>query len=504
MTFFISYFYVKNTYDDFDVQMERFVQEYYENQKKFLKKEIDTMVDILKYNSTKEGLTQEEIKEDMIRLLNNISFQENKSNYVFVYDIKNISGGDDFARMVVNPNRPDLYGKLISTHYKDADGKKFREDFLKDIREKGESYTQYAYKKPHSIDIKQKLSYFKHYPAWNWVIAAGVYIDDIEKELEHKRKALKLRVKTQVIQNILLFVLFLSIAIVMSILVSQKIDEVLKNYRDNVKAKSRQLQELNNSLERRVFEEIDKNREKEQLLVQKSRFIALGEMISNIAHQWRQPLSELSSLLMSIKFKHDMGKLDSDAMARKSQEAEKVIDFMSHTIDDFRNFFKTHKTSADFSIEGCFSKVFTLIHANLNNKSINVIQNIDPITLVGYENELIQALLNILNNSRDALLGIDEEETRYIFIRVYQKDTHVIIEIKDNAKGIDEKILPKIFEPYFTTKHQSQGTGIGLYMTKQIIESSLLGSIRISNVEYTYEKQTYKGTLNEIRLPLKL
>jgi C4-dicarboxylate-specific signal transduction histidine kinase len=481
MTFFISYFYVKNTYDDFDVQMERFVQEYYENQKKFLKKEIDTMVDILKYNSTKEGLTQEEIKEDMIRLLNNISFQENKSNYVFVYDIKNISGGDDFARMVVNPNRPDLYGKLISTHYKDADGKKFREDFLKDIREKGESYTQYAYKKPHSIDIKQKLSYFKHYPAWNWVIAAGVYIDDIEKELEHKRKALKLRVKTQVIQNILLFVLFLSIAIVMSILVSQKIDEVLKNYRDNVKAKSRQLQELNNSLERRVFEEIDKNREKEQLLVQKSRFIALGEMISNIAHQWRQPLSELSSLLMSIKFKHDMGKLDSDAMARKSQEAEKVIDFMSHTIDDFRNFFMPKKDRQEFYVSKSVDSVMTIISSALSNNNIQVNIAIDKnLKLNTFKNEYEQVILNVISNAKDVLISQNSKDP---MIKIYAQKSGNLIElfIEDNGGGITVKPRNKIFEPYFTTKEDSDGTGIGLYMSKIIVDKNMHGKLRVRN-----------------------
>ena len=265
MIFMVSYFYVKNAYEDFEIQMEKFTQEYYEGQKKILKKEIDTIIDVVNYNLTKVNIPEEELKEDTIRLLNNISFQESKSNYYFVYDIKNMQGGDEFARLIVNPNRPDLLGNLISTNFKDADGKKFREEFLNNIRKHGESYTQYAYKKPNSISIKQKLSYFKHYKNWNWVIAVGVYTDDIEVEIEKKRKDLEKRVRSQVGQNIVLFVMFLSIAILISIVVSQKIDEVLKTYQNKVKVKTEELEELNETLEKRVREEVEKNRKKEQV-----------------------------------------------------------------------------------------------------------------------------------------------------------------------------------------------------------------------------------------------
>ncbi len=495
MTFFISYFYVKNTYDDFDLQMEKFVEEYYDNQKKFLKKEIDTVIDILRYNSTKNDLTEEELKKDTIRLLNNITFQETKSNYVFVYDIKNIAGGEDFARMIVNPNRPDLLGRLISTNYKDADGKKFREHFLKDIRERGESYTQYAYKKPKSSDIKQKLSYFKHYTPWNWVIASGIYIDDVESEIEKKKKALKLRVKTQVIQNILLFVLFLSIAIVISILVSQKIDEVLRNYQDRVKAKSKQLQELNNSLEQRVFEEIEKNREKEQLLVQKSRFIALGEMISNIAHQWRQPLSELSSVLMSMKFKHDIGQLDDKTMEQKAKEAEQVIDFMSHTIDDFRNFFMPKKDRQEFFVAKSVESVMTIVSSALSNNNIKIEFDIDKhLKLNTYKNEYEQVILNIISNAKDVMISKKIENPK-IVIEAKRVGDLVELFIEDNGGGVTVKPKNKIFEPYFTTKEDSDGTGIGLYMSKTIVDKNMHGKLRVRN--------TAQGARFEIIVPIK-
>ena len=160
MIFLISYFYVKNTNEDFDASMKDFVHTHYKEQKILLKKEIDIIIDVITYNASTSSLELAELKEHTIGLLNNIRFEEKRSNYIFVYDILKMQGGDDFAELLVNPNRPDLVGTKLSTNYKDVDGKKFREDFLKDIRNKGESYTQYAYTKISSGKINQKLSLF--------------------------------------------------------------------------------------------------------------------------------------------------------------------------------------------------------------------------------------------------------------------------------------------------------------------------------------------------------
>ena len=167
----ISYFYVNNTYDDFDAQMDKFEKDYYTDKKKTLKKEINTVIDILNYTALKsKNKNEEELKNDAITLLNNITFEENKSNYFFVYEIKNMDGGDEFAKLVVNPNRKDLVGQYISTNYTDADGKRFREEFLKDIKTTGESFTKYSYVKPDSSEVKQKLSYFKYYEKMNFLV----------------------------------------------------------------------------------------------------------------------------------------------------------------------------------------------------------------------------------------------------------------------------------------------------------------------------------------------
>ncbi|MFW2599960.1 cache domain-containing protein [Aliarcobacter butzleri] len=493
MIFAISYFYVNNTYDDFEIQMNKFVEEYYLNKKITLKKEINTIFDILNYNTNKSNLSDEEEKADAIKLLNNVTFEENKSNYFFVYEVKNIQGGDDFAILVVNPNRPDLVGQLISTNYEDADGKKFREEFLKDIRETGESYTQYTYKKPDFNESKHKVSYFKYYEKWNWIISAGIYTDDIENEIEIKRQDLQKKVKNQVAQNIILFLMFLSIAILISIAISQKIDLILINYEKKVKANAKELEELNQSLEEKVKEEIEKNRDKEQLLVQKSKFIALGEMISNIAHQWRQPLSELSSILMFIKFKYSINALDKETMEKKSQEADRVLEFMSHTIDDFRNFFIPKKEKEEFNLLKEVQLVINIISSTLDNYNIKIEINIDKnLKIISYLNEYKQVVLNILNNAKDVLIDKDIKNP-LIKLTASEDANYVILNIEDNGGGVLVEPKNKIFEPYFSTKENSNGTGIGLYMSKIIVEKNMKGELKVEN--------TNKGAKFSIHIP---
>jgi len=483
MVLAMSYFYVKNTYDDFEIEMEKFQEEYYSEKKQTLKKEINTIIDILNYNIVKSDLDEEEQKLDAIRLFNNITFEENTSNYFFVYEIKNMQGGDDFAKLIVNPNRLDLVGQFISTNYEDANGKKFREDFLRDIRAKGESFTKYTYKKPDTNEIKQKISYFKYYERWNWIIAVGVYTDDMENELALKTKEFKQRVKNQIVQNIVLFIMFLSIAILISIFISQKIDAVLKTYENKVLTNAKELEELNQSLEEKVKKEIEKNREKEQLLVQKSKFIALGEMISNIAHQWRQPLSELSSILMYIKFKYSINALDSKTMEQKSLEADKVLEFMSQTIDDFRNFFMPKKEKEEFYLYKVVDLVINIISSTLKNYNIDLQIDINKnIMLKTYLNEYEQVVLNIINNAKDVLIE-KKVEKPIIKISAIDKESYVVLYIEDNGGGVLVEPKGKIFEPYFTTKAESDGTGIGLYMSKIIVDKNMKGKLRVRNTK---------------------
>ena len=176
MVIAISFFYYKNTQDNFQKQMKEYEKEYYFEVKESLKTKINLISDILDYNLVNLNLDINGQKEYAAQLLNSLKFEQNRSNYFFVYEILDFKGGDNFAKMLVNPNRPDLKGELISSNEEDINGKKFREEFLKNIINSGESYTTYSYKKPNSDGFIEKLSYFKLYSKFNWVIAVGIYM----------------------------------------------------------------------------------------------------------------------------------------------------------------------------------------------------------------------------------------------------------------------------------------------------------------------------------------
>ena len=226
--------------------------------------------------------------------------------------------------------------------------------------------------------------------------------------------------------------------------------------------------------------------------------VSMGQMIENIAHQWRQPLSLITTSISGIKLKKQLNDLDDEFLSKAIDTVLNTSKYLSNTIDDFRYFFKPQKEKEDFYLEQCCNKTVDLLNSNFLNKDIKIIYKIEDIKISGYETELIQVLINILNNSKDALETVLYE--KFIFIDIVKENNKAIIKIKDNAGGIPEDIIDKIFEPYFTTKHQSQGTGIGLYMSQEIIHKHMNGYFDISNIEFEYKEKKYKGTLAVIVL----
>ncbi len=245
---------------------------------------------------------------------------------------------------------------------------------------------------------------------------------------------------------------------------------------------------------------IKENTKQHHILFQQSKMAAMGEMLGNIAHQWRQPLSVITTAATGMKVQKEFGTLDDEAINRSVDTITDSALYLSKTIDDFRNFFKRDKTETNFSTNEVIGKVLKLTKSQFKIHEISIIKNIEEFNLFGLENEFVQALINILNNAKDAL--IDKEAPKLIFINVLKNDNKAIIKIADNGGGIDEKIIDKVCEPYFTTKHQSQGTGIGLYMTEEIIVKHMHGKFTISNIETIYENVTYKGAQITIELDL--
>ncbi|MCX8058385.1 MAG: PAS domain S-box protein [Spirochaetes bacterium] len=262
-----------------------------------------------------------------------------------------------------------------------------------------------------------------------------------------------------------------------------KINEVVIIYHDitELKEYSDQLQELNSNLERMVNEAVEDIRKKDQLIIHQSRLAAMGEMIGNIAHQWRQPLNSLSLLIQNIKDAYDYNELTKEFMEKMENQALKLIEHMSHTIDDFRNFFKPDKQKIKFSIKDSINRVIDIVSATFDNYRISIYIDIkEDIMIEGYPNEFGQVILNLLTNAKDLFL---EKKTvnPFVKISVFKKEKNVIIEVQDNGGGFSESVLKNLFQPYFTTKEH--GTGIGLYMSKYIIEKNMNGKILAFNKE---------------------
>ena len=249
----------------------------------------------------------------------------------------------------------------------------------------------------------------------------------------------------------------------------------------NYKLYEEALVRLNENLEARVADEVRKNREKDQIMIHQGRLAEMGEMISNIAHQWRQPLNNLALILQDLDSLSNHDEMTPEALHQEVEKAMGVITFLSHTIDDFRLFFKKDREKSRFSINAAVEKAVNLMTPGLSSHNINIsVRAAVEIEAEGYANEYSQAILNIINNARDVLLERKIEKPE-IAINILAEEGCSLVTVSDNAGGIDSDIIFRIFEPYFSTKFHAQGTGIGLYMSKTIIEKNMGGAISVIN-----------------------
>jgi signal transduction histidine kinase len=250
---------------------------------------------------------------------------------------------------------------------------------------------------------------------------------------------------------------------------------------EQVALRTAELDELNKSLDRRVHEEVAERKRQEALLIQQSRLAAMGEMIGSIAHQWRQPLNALGLVLQNMGMQYKHGQLTEESMARMTDKAARLVERMSSTIDEFRNFFKPTKHQETFNLRRAMLSAADIMEAALRNHNIELtLQCDDDIEIFGIAGELSQVLLNLLSNAKDALLGSGQTQPRILLRATYMPDG-VRIDVEDNGGGIPPHLIDKIFEPYFTTKDEGKGTGIGLYMSKTIVESYLRGRLMVAN-----------------------
>ena len=241
-------------------------------------------------------------------------------------------------------------------------------------------------------------------------------------------------------------------------------------------------------------------KEKEKLLIQQSKMAAMGEMLENIAHQWRQPLSMISTAATGIITQKALGVSSNEDEVNMLHNINNTVQHLSQTITDFRDFFKSDKTKVLFNIKDAYNKTLNLVNSKFKSSEIEVFEQIIDIQINNLDTELIQVLMNILNNAKD-VLETKENQRRLIFVDIYKQNNNAILEFKDNGGGIAPDIIDKIFEPYFTTKHKAQGTGIGLYMSAEMIIKHIGGNLTVKNEEFEYDGITYLGACFTITIP---
>jgi signal transduction histidine kinase len=410
---------------------------------------------------------EEMVKSEITEYLSN--FKTDRNDYFFILDYDNRR----------------LFQKINDSSYKrfkdlrsNSDITLF--DYIVKSAIKNENFITYDYKLD-NVTLT-KTSYVKDLPNWKWIIAKGFYHNYVDERIQYKTNELQEKFKQKIINLLLIASILTIVLLLISIYISKLLEKKFLNYKI----------EINNH--------IDKNSEQQHILSQQSKMAAMGEMLGNIAHQWRQPLSVITTVATGMKLQKEFDSLDDETFEKSIENITNSALYLSNTIEDFRNFFRIDKEETLFNIKNVFEKIFKLTDAQFKNHEIVYIKDIEEFELYGFENEFIQAIINILNNSKDALE--DKENPKLIFISTYKKENIAVIKITDNAGGVDEKIIDKVCEPYFTTKHQSKGTGVGLYMTEEIIVKHMMGTLLFKNVDLNYENKNYKGTEVTIKLPI--
>ena len=298
-------------------------------------------------------------------------------------------------------------------------------------------------------------------------VTAVITIDFSLEEQHTLQRILKELSRDMMIFTVLSILIF--ILIILHLLYERKKVTMLNQQAEEIQA-------FNETLQQRVEEEVAKNREKDKQILHQARLVQMGEMLGMIAHQWRQPLSAISSTNIAINFKAQMDELDAQTAIELTEKIEEFTQHLSHTIDDFRNFFKSTKVKKKTRYNEIIDSTLKIVQGSLKHNSIELITDLQSDKVFEtYPSELKQVLLNLIKNAEDILV---EKKVKKPYIKIITRD--IILQVADNGGGIPKEIMEKIFDPYFSTKDLN-GTGLGLYMSKTIVEEHCGGKLSISN-----------------------
>ena len=438
----------------------------------------------------KDSFTKDIQKYIIEEYIQNVQYDKNGYIFIFDYDGYQLA---HVKKEYIGKQRIDLV---------DANGFMITKEIIKQAK-KGYGFIEYIGSiMPETNKPAYKTTYVRGVDDWGWAIGSGFYNLDLIKYLKLKKEEIK-KINSDYLRKTLIASFILTIILLtLALYISNILKRFFDKYHKKIKA------------------EIQDNRKKDMLLYQQSKMASMGEMLGNIAHQWRQPLSTISTVASGSKIQKELNLLDDNTFHKSMDTILNTTRHLSQTIDDFREFFNPHKIKTKLSTKKLYEKSIQLISSRLTTKDIEIKADIDDIVLLSYKNELLQCIINILNNAIDAfdnknidkkLIEYKIKYTKECFIPncdtqkcPQAKNGYVSIIIHDTAGGIPQDCMDKIFDVYFTTKHQSQGTGIGLYMTYEIITKHLNGFISGENKNIICNEKTYLGAQFKILLPIEI
>lgn len=385
--------------------------------------------------------TKYSLNKKLLNKINQESFGEN--DFVFIYEIMSLSSSKNYSKLILEKNIITDERELLAI-----------ENILDKSNYSGNIFYEYD----------NKLVYSSFLFDYKTFISAGVDLNSIKKIINKETEISNKNLNKKIISLLINLVLISIVFFIFSFLLAKKIEKMFSKYRIRI-AKS------------------------QQLLIQKSKMESMGEMIGNIAHQWRQPLTQLSGVFLDIESAHKCKELNTQYLENRVDQANDLLEYMSKTIDDFKEFYNPNAKSKKFSIEKSTLSAINIIKSSLKFYKINIKVDIDSsLHVEGFCNEFSQVILNLISNSRDMAI---QRKIKNPQIEISSKlnKNKLSLYVIDNCGGIDEEILEKIFEPYFTTKY-TYGTGIGLYMCQVIIDNKMNGKIFASNLDKNKSKFT--------------
>jgi signal transduction histidine kinase len=330
-----------------------------------------------------------------------------------------------------------------------------------------------------TTDFKYRwsLGIRKDLPQLQEILDKGLAAITLEERQQINQRWIPLVPSGWVIQPRTLLTIVALLACMIAVIWNQSLIREIKER----KKVEQELAVINETLEKRVAEAVEKCRVNDRIMFHQSRMAAMGEMIHSIAHQWRQPLNNIAIYVQTLELEHNAGELDGEQLHRNVSEIMDIIKFMSSTIDDFRTFFRQDKSKQPFLVSETVRKALTYMTAKLRQHNVHVeTQLLEDSELNGFASQYIQVLLNIISNAVDALVKNQKVKPR-IIIRIERQEDRSLVTVSDNAGGVPQELINHIFEPYFTTKDSDGGTGIGLYMAQNIIVNSMQGTLQVEN-----------------------